>query len=610
MLVKKYLLLPRITREMLRNYKFPNNTITRKNTSRFKVPDFADILITNHSKKEKKPSIRIGRGAFSALEGKNEEEFSVFNYLIYPKDVPKELHLSAIRYNENKGLFYVIPAEKQVINNALKNNDAQLFIVANAVQLFSQQSKFVQFIIELREKIGYQKIIYLPCVGDPTSFALLTYMGVDLFDSMAPIIDARNEVLLFPEGNYKKNELKELPCSCPSCNNTSPDEMSYSDILDHNYFAVLNEIKHVRNAIESGSLRELVETRVRVNPTLTAMLRILDFDYLKYLEERTPIVRKNKLLATTKESLFRPEIKRFQERVLKRYEKPNSAKILLLLPCSAKKPYSFSKSHKLFREQLFNTENPYVVHEVIVTSPLGLVPRELELTYPASKYDIAVTGKWDEDEKKMIRELLQQYLVINTYEKIIVHLPQAILDFVADLLKSSKITCIESPTSRESLDKLSDILKKTTDQYDFVESSRRMQENINSIATFQFGKEIAHRLLKDTRIKGKYPYQKIMHNNNQLGMITEERGLISLTIAGAERIADFGKYWVEIYTDFTLKGSVFAPGVKDADESIRIGDEIIVLRNNKVCGVGIALMNGKEMKESDHGEAIKTRHRV
>jgi len=386
--------------------------------------------------------------------------------------------------------------------------------------------------------------------------------------------------------------------------------MSYSDILDHNYFAVLNEIKHVRNAIEIGSLRELVETRVRVNPTLTAMLRILDFDYLKYLEERTPIVRKNKLLATTKESLFRPEIKRFQERVLKRYEKPNSAKILLLLPCSAKKPYSFSKSHKLFRWQLFNTKNPYVVHEVIVTSPPGLVPRELELTYPASKYDIAVTGKWDEDEKKMIRELLHQYLEINTYEKIIVHLPQAILDFVADLLKSSKITCIESPTSRESLDKLSDILKKTTDQYDFVESSRRMQENINSIATFQFGKEIAHRLLKDTRIKGKYPYQKIMHNNNQLGMITEERGLISLTIAGAERLADFGKYWVEIYTDFTLKGSVFAPGVKDADESIRIGDEVIIVRNRKVCGVGIALMNGKEMKESDHGEAIKTRHRI
>ena len=133
---------------------------------------------------------------------------------------------------------------------------------------------------------------------------------------------------------------------------------------------------------------------------------------------------------------------------------------------------------------------------------------------------------------------------------------------------------------------------------------------MESLASYQFGKEIADELLKDCRIQGKYPYQKIMHNNTQLGMITKERGLISLTIDGAKVLAESGRYWVKIHDDFTLKGSVFAPGITDADESIRISDEVVVLKNNKLCAVGVAQMNGNEMRESTHGEAVKNRHRV
>ena len=124
------------------------------------------------------------------------------------------------------------------------------------------------------------------------------------------------------------------------------------------------------------------------------------------------------------------------------------------------------------------------------------------------------------------------------------------------------------------------------------------------------GKKIAENLIKNCEIKGKYPYQKIMNGNSQLGMITKERGLISLTINGAEKICKYNKYWVEIYNDFTLKGSVFAPGIKDADYEIRIGDEVIVTRKNKLCAVGVAQMNGEEMKQLKQGEAVKIRHRI
>ncbi|MCK4332810.1 MAG: DUF5591 domain-containing protein [Thermoplasmatales archaeon] len=582
------------------------------NTSRIKAPNFADILITNDNQKIKKPTIRIGNSAFSSLTDKGKGELSVNNYLIYPKDVPKELHLGSVEYNKKTYECCIIPANKEVIGDVLKDNDASLFIVANALQLLSQQSKFVEFITELREKIGYQRMMYVPCIGKPSSFALLAYIGIDFFDSISAIIAARNEILLFPTGNLYKNELNEIPCSCPSCSKIDgkASEMDYLQILNHNYFALLDEIKRVRNAIALGNLRELVETRIRSDPRLASILRILDFQYYTFLEERTPVVRKNKLLATSRESLFRPEIKRFQERVIKRYQKPKDAQILLLLPCSAKKPYSFSKSHRLFRERISNSKNPHVIHEVIITSPLGIVPRELELTYPASVYDIAVTGHWDEDEKKMIRNLLKRYLEINVYDKVIVHVPSDIRDFVIDLIKNPIDTCIGKATSKESLDELSDVLKKATSKYDIVRPSKRAYENMKALASYQFGKKISEKLLKNCKIKGKYPYQKIIHNNKQLGMVTKERGLISLTMEGARKIANSGEYWVEIHDDFTLKGSVFAPGIKDADESIRIGDEVIVLKNNKTCGVGVAQMNRNEMTESRKGEAIKIRHRT
>jgi len=531
------------------------------NTQRFRGFGFAEILISNKDKKTNKPTLKF----------------------------------------TNKLLI-----------KRIKNKYDLISIVPNASQLLNQPKKFIDYIVNLRQKIGYQKIIYLPSVGNPTNIALLTYIGIDLFDSTFAIIAARNSTLLFEIGSFNKNDLEENPCNCPSCIkiNKIPKEMNFQEILNHNYFAITKEIKHIRNAIFQENLRNLLENRIKADPNLTAILRNLDRKHYEYLEKRTPLQSKNIIIATSSESSFRPEIRRFQERLINRYKKPNSAKILLLLPCSARKPYSFSKSHKLFREKIITTKNPFVVHEVIITSPIGVVPRDLELVYPPSSYDIPVTGIWDEQEKKMTINLLSNYLKQNKYKLTISHLPEDLNNFIRPILKNPIITCKNNPTSKESLEKLFDTLNKQVNKFDKIKSNDRAGEDIEALATYQFGKKIAENLLKDTLIKGKYPYQKILKENIQLGMITKERGLISLTINGAERLLDFNKYWVEIFDDFTLIGSVFAPGIKNVDSEIRIGDEVIVIKNNKLVAVGVAQMNGEEMKESNHGEAVKVRHRV
>ena len=56
---------------------------------------------------------------------------------------------------------------------------------------------------------------------------------------------------------------------------------------------------------------------------------------------------------------------------------PTRTDTVVLLPCSARKPYSLSRSHALFAGAVRDR-----AHELIVTSPLGIVPRELEPLLP------------------------------------------------------------------------------------------------------------------------------------------------------------------------------------------------------------------------------------
>jgi archaeosine synthase len=603
----------RIGEFKINNKKILSPNIIYINNSRFKSPNFADIQISNDDTNNNKPTFKLEYNLPYNTKNQKIDKMNISNPSFYPYDISKIFHKSTIKeYNKKNELCQIIPSNKELIDNNIKNNSS-ILIINNSYQLFNKQKEFVDYIIKLREKIGYEKIIYLPTIGNPTNYALFSLLGIDFFDSTHAIISARNKELLFPTGKYNIDNIIEIPCSCPICKkiNDEPSEMNFEQILNHNYYSMYNEIKLVRNSIAIGNIRELVESRVRSNPHLTAILKYFDLNHFEYIENRTPVIKKNKLLATTSDSLNRVEITRFKKRLIHRYYKPKNSKILLLLPCSSKKPYSFSKSHKKFLDVLSSIKNRNIIHEVIITSPMGIVPRELELIYPASTYDIPVIGNWEENEKIMIKNLFIEYLKNNKYEKIIVHLQNNIIEIIKDIIKEPIMTVIDNnPYSKESLKKLTLTLNKETKKFNLIKKSVRIKENIESIASYQFGKKIAKKLIKDCEIKGKYPYQRILYEKAQLGMLTKDRGYISLTLNGAEKILSLKEYQVEIYNDFKLKGSVFAPGIKNADKKIRIGDEVIIIQNNKINSVGVAQMNGIEMIESNYGEAIKVRHKI
>ena len=533
-------------------------------------------------------TIRLGRDIKASGTFFHPKKGDIPPSMPYPYFFPQQFHDFASKWNESNATeFEIIDVKGNV------RKEEKIYILQNAVELYSNPKYFVEAITEVRQKIGY-KPLYAPAIALPSNLAILIYAGIDIVDSIAVVLKTRKGIYLTGEGEHKIEEIEEYPCSCKYCRKGIND---FRSLLMHNYEAMKNEMAKVRNAIKNDSLRRLVEGKAVINAHIATILRLLDEKY-NHFEKIWPI-HGNKINASCY-SLNMPPIKRFRERIIKRYEKPDVAKILLLLPCSSKKPYSISKSHTLFRKVINKISNKNVIHEVILTSPLGIVPRELENFYPAAHYDISVTGYWNREEKEMLQSMLDEYLAKNKYDAIISHLPKEMNFLSIDAIS----TCHEKPTGRDELKRLEKILHELSEEYEHVYPSWRRKAEAKSMLLFQFG-SIGE--FGECIVRGKFPEYKIYCNDKQAGVYVAKRGLFSLTLVGARKLGR--NYWVEI-DDFIPKGSIFAIGVKDADERIRSGDEVVVFHNGELRGIGVAKMNGSEMIESRHGEAVKIRHHV
>jgi archaeosine synthase len=183
----------------------------------------------------------------------------------------------------------------------------------------------------------------------------------------------------------------------------------------------------------------------------------------------------------------------------------------------------------------------------------------------------------------------------NKYDHIISALPDT-MDFIEipDCVK----TYDSSMTSRKSLTSLKNALKITT-EYENVSKRDRLIDDAKSLARYQFGYD---ELLYDSIIRNR----KIIRNNKHICTLSD--GIIKLTLEGGKLLAQKNIYHVTI-ENFKLTGDVLSPGVVDADSRIRIGDEVVVIQNEQVIGIGTAMMSYTEMVEKSKGIAVKVRCR-
>ncbi len=495
--------------------------------------------------------------------------------------------------------------------------DADCYILGAARQLENKSRLILESISKLKDSTPPDAALYLPALALPENVAMLVYLGADMVDATLARIKGLEGMYLTREGQYYHDSLIDLPCECPVCTGKKANELTNIDVAEHNVIKLKEELAVVKENIRRGTIREYVEKQCRSRPWLTALLRIMDSES-QYLERRVPTYRNNNLYANTAESQNRAEIRRFAKRVQTRYTPPE-CEILLLLPCSAKKPYSMSLSHNKIIEGLGRERN--YVHEVIITSPLGVVPRELELVYPAAHYDTPVTGTWDAEERVWVADCLKQYLQNNIkgrrYKHIIAHITgpyREICEQVASELGLDNIIYTTPQDKRitdpVAISELRHTIKEIVQKEDIQKRTSIPHNTMRRILDYQFGFGAADIIVpEDSVIKARFPKHQVYINKVQTASLVPNTGIVSLTAEGVKLLVDsgFDKYIIRI-DEFVPSGSLLAPGIVDADEQIRPNDEVIFA--GKLCiGAGKARMSGWEMAGSTRGVAVEVRQK-
>jgi len=482
---------------------------------------------------------------------------------------------------------------------------ADVYVLSNAQHLDGHAQAFVAGVVRTREAIPADTALYLPGVATPGNVATLIHAGVDLVDADRAVLAGTRGRYLNSDGNRALEQLSELPCACPACRGPIED-FDRQDCVAHNVNALRAALATVRERIRRGTLRDYVEGQARHDQWHTATFRRLDRQYA-YLEQRTPVLRRAEITASSDDTLRRVEIQRFAERVTTRYRNRFDAP-LVLVPCSARKPYSESQSHGQFHDAI-----QFRAHTVSMTSPIGVVPQELELTYPAQHYDTVVTGDWSATEVEFVSDVLAAYLRRNEYPRIVAHVPEdgyrEIVDRAVERVDRDlavEFTVEDHPTTTESLSNLASTL---ADELKY--SKRERQHNtLKAVADYQFGAGAGDALFDDIRVKARYPKLKAhdADGGDQLAALVPNYGVLSFTLAGAKRWreSEAPTKTVEI-DDFVPHGSVLAPGVVDASDDIRVGDEVVI-EGPQAFAVGRAEMSGPEMVESTRGIASSVRH--
>ena len=444
--------------------------------------------------------------------------------------------------------------------------DADVHPIGGVVPLMEKQryADLAEIIIASKKELPPSRPVHLFGAGHPLIFPMAVALGCDLFDSASYIKYAKDDRLIFAEKTVRLSELEELPCCCPVCSATSVDMLKHMEkeerteaIARHNLWQTFAEMMRIRQALRHGTLWELVEQRATVHPALLEALEVIAKEK-KWLEKWENISKKRAFLYTGKYSAHRPLVYRLQKRVTERYE-PFFEKTVIFAELD--KPYS----RRAWLKQLEGN--------VIIESPLGPVPLELDEIYPISQsvFPSHVDAETLKEAKKVERKFYRRLPPIVGLDE----LGHGSIDF--------------------------DVRK------------------IKSIANYQFGKGAGEALFSgDVEIiksKSTGKIRNVICDGEHVASMRASDGFFSLKAAGGKRLHSFFSsptMRVVVADDavpFICEGkNVFAKFVVECGKELRPYDEaLIVSGDDEFLATGQCILNREEMLSFQRGIAVKTR---
>ena len=442
-------------------------------------------------------------------------------------------------------------------------------------------SDLVDVVLSSKKGLSPQKPVHLYGAGHPMVFALATLMGCDMFDSSSYAKYAKDGRMMFFDGTRRAEDLVHQICHCPVCSELTPKQISQNEvaIAEHNLHASYNEIRTIKQAIHEGSLRELVERRCSLHPEMLSALRRLR-DYVDYFERFESKSKRSSFYYTSYESLHRPLIIRYNSRLKERYAPP-TRKLAVVLPESSK-PYS-----KVYKDEIKRIRGS-VDSTLCVESVLGPVPLELDEMYPLAQSLVPML--LSTHTAKLMKKRTDEFLKHFGFNEVVRYRKR----------KQTKLDDLDIKPVKRDLDIL----------------------RLRAVADMQFGKGAGKALVRKdvelTKSKKTGRIRNVGHDGKHLLSLRARDGLFTLRTEGAKILHKKfkpPKLRVVVQSDtaeFNREGkNVMAKFVKDCDEGIRPGDEVLVVdEEDELVAVARAFMNKEEMLSFSEGVAARVREGV
>jgi predicted RNA-binding protein len=131
---------------------------------------------------------------------------------------------------------------------------------------------------------------------------------------------------------------------------------------------------------------------------------------------------------------------------------PRPAELLIVLPEPPRRPFSKTKEQKKYRkiiDSVMNEDELRKVHVCTVSKFFGLIPMELDETYPLAQHEVPRTP--DMESKKLISQTIRTYIKNHSYKAAVIHvdhrvLPKSAVDRILDLCKRLRVYAIATPS--------------------------------------------------------------------------------------------------------------------------------------------------------------------
>ena len=302
--------------------------------------------------------------------------------------------------------------------------------IGGIVPLMEQQryQELFEILLASKSNLPPDRPVHFFGCGHPMLFPMAIALGVDLFDSAAYAIFARDDRLLTPDGTVKLGDIQEWPFNSHALFGTTPQGVREMDrdqrstiLAKHNLEVTQSELARCREAIRNGTIWELAEKRSHASPYLREAFLWLQEQLddpdegpigdsvLRMIASTNPLRGGGEGLGDEIE--YRPHILHIQALLATRWRVPGSwwdsttgppERVLLIE--GAPPPWRNSALATVI-EQL--VEEPRTV--VMISTPIGPIPFSIEDVSPWCHLT-GPDGIWDpifEDEE--VLEALEEY---------------------------------------------------------------------------------------------------------------------------------------------------------------------------------------------------------